>query len=418
MYNAITLMIAVAALVAGIFGALYARKALWPPKRKLEVFIAHISPILSTEYDKFSVSYDGRDIEQPHVCNIQLRSVGRHSISSVQFDQGKPLQIGFGVPIVEILNVEHAPTGGPLSELSITGNTLNLLPSVLAPRSVVNVSVLTNGKPELALEHNLIDTPVGLTIGHSDRDVAKEGKTRRSAVFSAAAGVVAALGAVVSLVISTLLSTSDPLTGSVAIAQSASDFDFYYPASEIVPSTSPFVESESNSADQCDRWQNSYSRPAGLMPVNNRLQLEPYPDSASTSENNNIIEVKKVSLVVYGSYGASNPILLRCSNLKRVSPQPADCLFDLAKPTTIDNLNQKIDMKASDETSYITVDLHGETGVVYEYSFALEIVVDDQTFTVLAGSRSEPLRTLVVGDLSPKRIHEWDPKGEVWVERP
>jgi len=181
LFNAATLTIGLAALAVGVLAAIYARRALSLAKRHLEVLVVQVAPILAAAHDKFSVSYDGTRINSPHVCSLKIQSTGKHAIGSVQFDSSKPIEIHFGVPVVETLNAAATPNEIPLPELAIIGERLQVFPSVLAPGYIIDVSVLTDGQPEPSISHHLVDTKVDLAVSRSQVQRIESGHSARVA---------------------------------------------------------------------------------------------------------------------------------------------------------------------------------------------------------------------------------------------
>jgi hypothetical protein len=99
-FNWATLAIAMAGLVAAVFAAWYAQRALLPPRRRLELTLNNVVQIVSPPDEQLEVRYEGELVASPHTCTLIVTSTGLHSVSSAQFDQGEPIVVELGVPIV------------------------------------------------------------------------------------------------------------------------------------------------------------------------------------------------------------------------------------------------------------------------------------------------------------------------------
>ncbi|MEV6492969.1 hypothetical protein AB0M20_30750, partial [Actinoplanes sp. NPDC051633] len=111
-YNAITLSIAIAALAVGGFGAFYAYRALFPPKRRLTFYALPAAPLLSNRTASsvgVSVTREGQVLDDPHTATVSVENTGRHGVGSSQFDGGRPISLDLVAPIKAILKVSISP---------------------------------------------------------------------------------------------------------------------------------------------------------------------------------------------------------------------------------------------------------------------------------------------------------------------
>jgi len=152
-YNMAALVVAVVALVAGIFGALYARRALSPPSRRLTLNALPPAPLLSTTSAPEAgivVSHRGSPIIDPHVVTLSAENTGRHAVGSDQFDQGRPIKIDLGAPIKAILQVSTVPISEKDFVHKFEGSHVFLGPDLLNPGDSVVLQTLTEGTPSSA----------------------------------------------------------------------------------------------------------------------------------------------------------------------------------------------------------------------------------------------------------------------------
>jgi hypothetical protein len=150
LYNLATLVIALAALVVGGFGAYYARKAIFPSKRKLNCYALAVTSLLADESvtaTGIEVRHEGVDLQDPYLATICLKNAGRYAVTSSHFDQLRPLVIDLGVAIKAVTKLSISPNGAASYKHSITGTKVLLGPDVLRPRQILIVQLLTDGVP-------------------------------------------------------------------------------------------------------------------------------------------------------------------------------------------------------------------------------------------------------------------------------
>lgn len=408
-FNTTTLAISVAALIVGVLAALYGRRALSPPRRQLEVVVNQVSPILTTTHDKFSVSYDGRPISSPHVCSLRIQSTGKFSISSAQFDNSKPIEIDLGVPIVETLNVETTPAESSLPEFAAAGTKLQILPSVLARGQIVDVSILTNGLPAPKISHHLIDTGVDFAVDRRQVQKLQGGRIDRAGQLSRIAiGAAAIAFATTALVlVVAFFDSGTPGVDQISLSGEEADFSLYYPPDGVVSSGGgpSRYSTDNTSVDQCQSWS-SWARSEGAVPVNNRLTV-----SASTYSNVTV-NIVKITPRVYGTFNLSGTNRLRCSTLIRADSNP-DYVVDLSKPNASTNSATRLLLSNSDSMS---IELRGTDGVGYEYGLEVEYSVDGKSkMTIIRGSSSSPLRTVLQSWKEGLQLFDWDESGSKWI---
>ncbi|MFB9444212.1 hypothetical protein Dvina_26490 [Dactylosporangium vinaceum] len=150
-YNLTTLVIALLALAVGALGVWYARRALFPPKRRLAFYSLPPAPLLSGDAASaagISVSHERQVLNDPHLVTISVENTGRHDVSSAQFDGGRPITIDLDSPIKAILKVSTTPHGGTYRH-SVSGRSLSIGPDLLKVGSLLTVQALTEGRPAI-----------------------------------------------------------------------------------------------------------------------------------------------------------------------------------------------------------------------------------------------------------------------------
>jgi hypothetical protein len=137
-YEAGTFWVAIAgvaiSLGVGLFTAWISLKS--APKRRLFYRMSDPVALLIPESAKqgLEVRQGGQPLGDPRLAEITLQSSGRQSIDSSMFDQGRPLVLHLGVPIIEVLKAESTPPEQAIPDYQQSGSTLEVGPGLLAAR--------------------------------------------------------------------------------------------------------------------------------------------------------------------------------------------------------------------------------------------------------------------------------------------
>ncbi|WP_030555680.1 hypothetical protein [Streptomyces exfoliatus] len=188
-FNLATIVIATLALILGIVGVIYARRALFPPKREI-TYAIESAPLMnetSTLQHGVSVVHNGVTIRDPHMFTLRLTNTGRHAVASDYFDQARPLAFDLGTPILETTTT----FGG---RYSTQGSVISFGPDLLASKQSISFTALTEGRPDVQVQEYLIDTKL--------RKLVDQNLTPRTVVIHAPslfAAVAASVSAVLSL---------------------------------------------------------------------------------------------------------------------------------------------------------------------------------------------------------------------------
>jgi hypothetical protein len=161
------------------------------PKRRLYYRMAASVALLTTDGAKqgLEVRRGSRSLKDPRIVDITIQSSGRQSIDSTMFDQGRPLSLRLGVPIVEVLKAESEPREQAIPDFRFIDSTLEVGPGVFAPRQVIKFSVLVDGQPSLDLVSHLSDVQIHRQALAPDELTRR--RFRYAAVISCAAAVLA-----------------------------------------------------------------------------------------------------------------------------------------------------------------------------------------------------------------------------------
>jgi hypothetical protein len=137
----------------------YARLAV--PKRRLLIIAQPATPLLQRidHGARISIEYDQLPVGSPHTTVLGVRSTGRNAITTAHFDQGRPIVVDFGVPVIDVLELSGSVT------VRSDGTRVLIGPDLIRPTEVIEAHLLTDGSPTLRVSEtpvvdHLIDTKV------------------------------------------------------------------------------------------------------------------------------------------------------------------------------------------------------------------------------------------------------------------
>jgi hypothetical protein len=161
-YNLTTVVLAVLALVLAVASLYYARRALFPPKRRLTYWVENSSRLLNAT-DAISgtvqVSRDGVPLSDPYVLVVWIKNTGRYAIASEHFDQRRPLELELQAPIVELTAAIDAEDAS-VNSYTANGTRISFGPELLAKGRKVTFTALVDGCPDLVVRDYFIDVDV------------------------------------------------------------------------------------------------------------------------------------------------------------------------------------------------------------------------------------------------------------------
>jgi hypothetical protein len=153
-------VIAIAGLVltlGGLLAALYYARA---GRRRNELVVSVKSQPMIVERDTeagsaVSLRYADQVVDDPYLITAMLECVGPKDITSADFDQGRPVNISFEVPMIALLRSD----GLEIAE-NYRATSIDVLPSLLPKGKTFIVSAITDGPPQPLVRAHLIDTDV------------------------------------------------------------------------------------------------------------------------------------------------------------------------------------------------------------------------------------------------------------------
>ncbi|RSS79503.1 hypothetical protein [Streptomyces sp. WAC06614] len=183
----------VAALLVGA-GTMWAALRAANPKRRIEFWMKD-TPLLRdhrTLSGHLEVLRNGSTLADPRLVRVLVRNSSRRDVASAAFDQGTPLRMNLGVPILDVLSTEVKPATAQAPPSAVDGSELRIGPGRIGRGSQVTYLLLVDGRPTFSCQHSLID----VTVTEAE-DIYLTGtmvRTRsRGNVFALGAAAVAAI---------------------------------------------------------------------------------------------------------------------------------------------------------------------------------------------------------------------------------
>jgi hypothetical protein len=164
-YASATFWAGAGVIVAVVFGLgnLFNQYAV-APRRKLTFGMPVDAPLVSGS-DRMGpgleVRYTGKPLTDPRILEIHLASRGSRDIPSDVFDQGRPLVLDVGIPIVTVLQSTSVPASAPVPDIETEGQTLKVGPGLIQKGQALTFTVLADGpSAQLTCQSYLINVKI------------------------------------------------------------------------------------------------------------------------------------------------------------------------------------------------------------------------------------------------------------------
>lgn len=137
-------------MVATVTFGLWAVWVAWRvayPKRRLLYAMPVATRLLNAERDVrqgLEVRRGDQILSDPYVLEVTLVNQGRRDIPSSAFDQGRPLTLDVGVPVLDVLKTTSSPGHG-LPSVTVEGTALKIGPDLISRRQKISFSLLVDG---------------------------------------------------------------------------------------------------------------------------------------------------------------------------------------------------------------------------------------------------------------------------------
>ncbi|MEU6885598.1 hypothetical protein ABZ918_10370 [Streptomyces viridosporus] len=149
----------------GAAGVYATRRAAFPKRRLVYSFSS--SSLVQRHQRNVSanvlhIRLGERELHNPRLVSLRLENTGRRDISSAQFDQGDPLRIVLGLPVVELVSMAAEPPGAlGLRPGALDDHGMSISPGRLGAGEAITYTLLVDGDPSFyRLTHALIDVKV------------------------------------------------------------------------------------------------------------------------------------------------------------------------------------------------------------------------------------------------------------------
>lgn len=150
---------AVGTIAAAIIGLVTFRAQF--PRRRIVYGFQSLTRLIDKPVGvrELEVLHKGKRLGDPYVAEVALLGKGRRDIPSGSFDQGKPIRLHLGAPIVEWLSVS-GDSGLDTFEILGDGGEIAIGPCLIGRRQRIVFSLLLDGEPSLGCDHALVDVDV------------------------------------------------------------------------------------------------------------------------------------------------------------------------------------------------------------------------------------------------------------------
>jgi hypothetical protein len=159
---------AIAAVVAIIVPLVVWRMG--APRRLLTYGMPVTTPMLSSHLpglpaERLQVTLDGQPLANPHVAVLRIENKSRRDIRSSDFDQSKPLEFDLGAKVAA---VPVDPARFP-ETLKVDGAKITIGPMLIRGNSRLELSLVTDGRPNLACQSYLVNVNMRLQDDEKQR---------------------------------------------------------------------------------------------------------------------------------------------------------------------------------------------------------------------------------------------------------
>lgn len=153
------------AIVTTVRAYVYARRSL--------VYALTAFPLISIApggSSELKILHGDKELHDPYILDIRLSSKARRDIPSTSFDQGKPLCIDVGVPVVAVNSVECVPESAPIPKVEVGETCVKIGPSLIRKRQTVTLAILVDGPgAQLKFESALIEVRLRPEVQYQTR---------------------------------------------------------------------------------------------------------------------------------------------------------------------------------------------------------------------------------------------------------
>ena len=150
--------------VLGVVAVVWVTLLVGIPRRRLFYQMQAVAPLVSAPHGirgDLELRHRGKLLSDPRAVTITIVSRGRKDIANDAYNDGQPLRLDVGAPVVELLQVISEPATLPPPAVAADGTSVNIGPSLIGRRHEITITVLTDGgRPRLSCRSPLIDVQI------------------------------------------------------------------------------------------------------------------------------------------------------------------------------------------------------------------------------------------------------------------
>ncbi|MFJ1608127.1 hypothetical protein ACIOHS_32815 [Streptomyces sp. NPDC088253] len=157
-----------ATLIIGL-GTMWATLRATNPKRSVRYTFEEtrlVHPHDQTD-GSLEIRWAGTVLGDPRVVRVRIRNNGRRDVGTADFDGGRPIEVGFRAPILDVLSTESSPptSHAPSADRSdVHADRLLIKPGRIGRDTEATYSVLVDGEPAFEFRHPLMNVRVSKGI--------------------------------------------------------------------------------------------------------------------------------------------------------------------------------------------------------------------------------------------------------------
>jgi hypothetical protein len=123
-------------------------------RQRLEYGLRTVTALLTAPEgvrEDLQLFHQGASIENPYLAEVVLAGRGRRDISRNAFDNGDPIRLELGTPIVELLQVSATDSASatPVPSVQVDETALLIGPALIGRRQLITLTVLVEDRPSL-----------------------------------------------------------------------------------------------------------------------------------------------------------------------------------------------------------------------------------------------------------------------------
>jgi hypothetical protein len=143
----------IAGVLVGII-AIYVAIVLANPVRRLECGMSAAPLLQGSAQDMpglLRITWNGIDLEDPQILEVNLVNRGRRDIASEDFDQPLEFRVGVGVRVLAILRTASGPKSTAFRAVAFEDDLLKVGPGLIRQHQSIKFTLLASGQDPMPL---------------------------------------------------------------------------------------------------------------------------------------------------------------------------------------------------------------------------------------------------------------------------